>query len=47
MPGKPLKSQSQQLVINLLDYFEREKTNGGPLESLNAVQDVRILNVLN
>lgn len=43
MPGKRLNSQAQQLVLNVLDYFEREKQNGAPLISVNAVYEVFIL----
>ncbi|XP_050510051.1 uncharacterized protein LOC126891755 [Diabrotica virgifera virgifera] len=39
MSGKPLNSQSQQLVLNLCEYFEMEKINGGPLEPLSSVQE--------
>lgn len=42
--GKALNSQSQQLVLNLLEYFEREKENHGPLISLDAIQEVNIIN---
>lgn len=38
--GRVLKSQAQQLVLNLLSYFEREKENGGTLLSLAKVQEV-------
>ncbi|KAF5307536.1 hypothetical protein FQR65_LT06892 [Abscondita terminalis] len=38
--GRTLRSQSQQFVLNLLDYFEREKENNGP-----CVQE-RIANAL-
>lgn len=41
MPGKTLKTQAQQFVLNLLEYFEMEKENGGPLESLSSVQEVQ------
>ncbi|XP_072377974.1 uncharacterized protein [Diabrotica undecimpunctata] len=29
---------SQQLVLNVLEYFELEKVNGGPLEPFSSVQ---------
>lgn len=34
-----LDSQSRELVIRLRDYFERERTNGGPLISIDRVVD--------
>ncbi|XP_071050804.1 uncharacterized protein [Onthophagus taurus] len=34
-PGATLSAQSQHLVLNLLNYFEAEKRNGGPLINLN------------
>ena len=40
--GKTLRSQAQHLVVNLLDYFEREKEHGGPLLPLNCIQQVII-----
>jgi len=40
MPGKVLGSQAQQLVLNVLEYFELEKRNGGPLEPVTSVQEV-------
>lgn len=39
MPGKQLNSQSQELVLKLLHYFEMEKENGGPLVPINCVQE--------
>lgn len=39
--GRTLRSQSQQLVVNLLNYFQREKENGGNLLPLSAVQEVK------
>ncbi|KAI4455464.1 transposable element-related [Holotrichia oblita] len=36
--GGTLRSQSQQLILNLLEYFEREKQNDGPLLPLSSVQ---------
>ncbi|XP_026740220.1 uncharacterized protein LOC113502754 [Trichoplusia ni] len=43
MPKKSQKtildSQSRELVIRLRDYFERERTNGGPLISIDRVVD--------
>ncbi|KAL1510012.1 hypothetical protein ABEB36_004670 [Hypothenemus hampei] len=30
MPGKILSTQAQQFMLNLIDYFEEEKRNGGP-----------------
>ncbi|KAF5284861.1 hypothetical protein FQA39_LY16933 [Lamprigera yunnana] len=38
MPGEVLNSQSQMFVIKLLQYFEQEKENGGPLISVLSVQ---------
>ncbi|KAF5278250.1 hypothetical protein FQR65_LT15739 [Abscondita terminalis] len=38
MPGEVLNSQSQMFVIKLLQYFEHEKENGGPLISVLSVQ---------
>lgn len=43
MPGKTLKTQAQQFVLNLCEYFELEKRNGGPLEPLSSVQEVNII----
>lgn len=40
MPGKILHRQAQQLILNLCEYFELEKNNGGPLEALSSVQEV-------
>ncbi|KAL1488382.1 hypothetical protein ABEB36_014856 [Hypothenemus hampei] len=37
MPGKTLHSQARNLVANLLEYFEAERDNKGPLISVNAV----------
>lgn len=37
-PGEFLNSQSQQLVLNLLEYFQKENEHGGPLLSIKAVQ---------
>ncbi|KAI4467866.1 hypothetical protein MML48_2g00005411 [Holotrichia oblita] len=39
MPGKRWNSQSQELVLNVLEYFEREKENGGPTLPVNAVYE--------
>ncbi|KAL1493737.1 hypothetical protein ABEB36_009431 [Hypothenemus hampei] len=39
MPGKPLSAQAQQFVLNLCEYFEMEKRNGGPLDPLSSVQE--------
>ncbi|CAH1970170.1 unnamed protein product [Acanthoscelides obtectus] len=39
MKGKTLGSQSQGLVLPLLNYFQQEKDNGGPLLPLLAVQE--------
>ncbi|CAH2002227.1 unnamed protein product [Acanthoscelides obtectus] len=39
MKGKTLSSQSQGLVLSLLNYFQQEKGNGGPLLPLLAVQE--------
>ena len=36
--GEFLNPQSQQLVLNLLEYFQKENENGGPLLSIKAVQ---------
>ena len=33
-----LNPQSQQLVLNLLEYFQNEDENSGPLLSIKAVQ---------
>ncbi|CAH2013503.1 unnamed protein product [Acanthoscelides obtectus] len=38
MKGKTLSSQSQGLVLSLLNYFQ-DKDNGGPLLLLLAVQE--------
>ncbi|KAF5292489.1 hypothetical protein FQA39_LY14036 [Lamprigera yunnana] len=40
MPGEVLNSQSQMFVIKLLQYFEQEKENGGPLISVLSVQQL-------
>ncbi|CAH1961781.1 unnamed protein product [Acanthoscelides obtectus] len=40
MKGKTLSSQSQGLVLSLLNYFQQEKDNGGPLLPLIAVQEI-------
>ncbi|CAH1992314.1 unnamed protein product [Acanthoscelides obtectus] len=40
MKGKTVSSQSQGLVLSLLNYFQQEKDNGGPLLPLLAVQEV-------
>jgi transposase len=37
MPGSVLNSQSQQLVVNLIEYFEKEKENMAPLLPLSSV----------
>ncbi|XP_072390429.1 protein N-lysine methyltransferase METTL21D-like [Diabrotica undecimpunctata] len=43
MPGNTLNSQSQQLVLNLYEYFKLEKRNGGPLLApLACVQETKI-----
>ncbi|CAH1998799.1 unnamed protein product [Acanthoscelides obtectus] len=39
MKSKTLSSQSQGLVLSLLNYFQQEKDNGGPLLPLLAVQE--------
>ncbi|KAL1502440.1 hypothetical protein ABEB36_007581 [Hypothenemus hampei] len=39
MPGKILGTQAQEFVLNLCEYFEMEKRNGGPLEPLSSVQE--------
>ncbi|CAH1953597.1 unnamed protein product [Acanthoscelides obtectus] len=39
MKGKTLSSQSQGLVLSLLNYSQQEKDNGGPLLPLLAVQE--------
>ncbi|CAH2005541.1 unnamed protein product [Acanthoscelides obtectus] len=39
MKGKSLSSQSQGLVLSLLNYFQQEKDNEGPLLPLSAVQE--------
>lgn len=44
---RTLKSQSQQLILNLLNYFEREKVNKGPLLSLASIQEVSCTFFLN
>ncbi|GLV46126.1 hypothetical protein CBL_05187 [Carabus blaptoides fortunei] len=36
MPGKILNSQSQQYLLNVVEYFEREKENKGPLLPVQA-----------
>lgn len=38
--GRTLHTQAQQFVLNLLQYFEREEENGGPLILVSAVQEV-------
>ncbi|KAF5284689.1 hypothetical protein FQA39_LY16941 [Lamprigera yunnana] len=40
MPGEVLNSESQMFVIKLLQYFEQEKENGGPLISVLSVPQV-------
>jgi len=40
MRGKTLNAQAQQLVLNLCEYFELEKRNGGPLEPVTSIQEV-------
>ncbi|KAK4885304.1 hypothetical protein RN001_001575 [Aquatica leii] len=42
---KTLRLQFQQFVLSLLNYFEREKKNNGPLISLSSVQE-RVANAL-
>ncbi|KAL1502882.1 hypothetical protein ABEB36_007960 [Hypothenemus hampei] len=39
MPGKIFGTQAQEFVLNLCEYFEMEKRNGGPLEPLSSVQE--------
>ncbi|KAI4467863.1 hypothetical protein MML48_2g00015386 [Holotrichia oblita] len=39
MPGKRWNSQSQELVLNVLEYFERKKENGGSTLPVNAVYE--------
>ncbi|KAK4885666.1 hypothetical protein RN001_001937 [Aquatica leii] len=36
---KALQQQSRELVSLLINYFEQEKNNGGPLLSLNCVRE--------
>ncbi|GJQ70343.1 hypothetical protein Trydic_g22777 [Trypoxylus dichotomus] len=37
--GKRLNAQVQELVLNVLDYFEKEKQNGNPMLSINVVYE--------
>ena len=37
--GKPLNSQARNIVLNVKDYFEREKANKGFLTSVKKVQE--------
>lgn len=42
LKNKSLQHQTQEVVMNVLDYFQRESENGGPflpLTSLNEVND--------
>ena len=39
MPGSVLHKTAKNLVLNLLEYFQNEKDNGGPLLSVNSVQE--------
>lgn len=41
MRGQPLNSQSQELVWSLINYFQKEKENNGPLIPLDAVLEVK------
>lgn len=41
--GRTLHSQSRQLILNLLQYSNKEKQNNGPLLPLSAVQEVETL----
>lgn len=43
MRGQTLKAQAQQLVLNLCEYFELEKRNGGPLEPITSIQEVNYI----
>ncbi|KAF5269529.1 hypothetical protein FQA39_LY08718 [Lamprigera yunnana] len=36
---KTLYTQAQQFMLNLLQYFKREKENGGPLILVSTVED--------
>ncbi|GLV45976.1 hypothetical protein CBL_02926 [Carabus blaptoides fortunei] len=36
--GRTQKKKSQELLVNLHDYFEREEANGGPLENIHEYQ---------
>lgn len=37
---KPLSGRAQEMVLSLLNYFEMERENGGPLLPVSAVRDV-------
>ena len=41
MWGETLKTQGQQLVFNLYNYFELEIKNGGPLKHISCVQKAK------
>jgi len=43
MRGRPLSSQCQEMVISLLEYFQAESENGGPLLPVTAVRQVGII----
>lgn len=39
---KALSKQSKMLVASLIDYFTKERNNGGPLLPINAINEVSI-----
>ncbi|KAJ3655698.1 hypothetical protein Zmor_014818 [Zophobas morio] len=45
MEGKRLSSRAQDIVFNLIEHFALEKENGGPLISLNGIEQ-RVADVL-
>ncbi|CAH0559696.1 unnamed protein product [Brassicogethes aeneus] len=45
MPGKRLNENQQRFVRNLVNYFQRELENKGPLLPLNCIQE-RVANGL-
>ena len=40
---KHLNSRSKELVASLINYFERERDNKGPLLPLTAVREVSLI----
>lgn len=38
MSGKHINEQGELFVVKLLEFFRKEKENGGPFIALNAVE---------